>query len=61
MVSRDAVCVPVSRVTDPAFVKAMSAFVRKAVAAEVSVDKVAVLKTVEVIASRSPPARIGSG
>jgi hypothetical protein len=42
--------VQTSRVSDPAFVKAMSAFVRKAVAAEVSVDKAEVLKTVEVIA-----------
>ncbi|HUF80294.1 MAG TPA: hypothetical protein VMN03_04095, partial [Burkholderiales bacterium] len=39
-----------SRVSDPAFVQAMSAFVRKAVGAEGSVDKAEVLKTVEVIA-----------
>jgi len=42
--------VQTSRVSDPAFVQAMSAFVRKAVGAEGSVDKAEVLKTVEVIA-----------
>jgi hypothetical protein len=40
-----------SRVSDPSFVKAMSAFVRKTLGtADVSVDKAEVVKTVEVIA-----------
>jgi hypothetical protein len=43
--------VQTSRVTGPDFVKAMSAFVRKTLAAEeISVDKAEVVKTVEVIA-----------
>jgi hypothetical protein len=39
-----------SRVSDPSFHKAMSAFVRKTVGADVSVDKAEVVKSVEVIA-----------
>jgi len=42
--------VQTSRVSDPAFVQAMSAFVRKTVGAEGSVDKAEVVKMVEVIA-----------
>ena len=42
--------VQTSRVSDPSFSRATSAFVRKTVGAEVSVDKAEVEKTVEVIA-----------
>lgn len=42
--------VQISRVSDASFARATSAFVRKAVGADVSVDKAEVVKTVEVVA-----------
>jgi hypothetical protein len=42
--------VQISRVSDPRFTRATSAFVRKTVGGEVSVDKAEVVKSVEVIA-----------
>jgi hypothetical protein len=42
--------VQTSRVSDPRFTRAMSAFVRRTVGAEVSIDRAEVLKSVEVIA-----------
>jgi hypothetical protein len=42
--------VQVSRVSDPSFNRAMSAFVRKTVGGDVSIDKAEVVKSVEVIA-----------
>jgi hypothetical protein len=42
--------VQTSRVSDPRFTRAMSAFVRRTVGAKVSIDKAEVLKRVEVIA-----------